>query len=181
MNKLGYCLDVCCASTDNGTNIQVYSLNNTNAQKFKFVPQTVKTSNTYDNKVSAFINNSNWKNGAYYGSSTKPKISPYKCSGCCAYAADFIKYVYGYDNFAQGSSFKNPNEIRTGDVIKVTGSQHWFVVLYRNGNNLTTAEGNWSNGKVCISDSAYTIKNNTLYRNNSVFRTFSVGYHFNMQ
>lgn len=46
----------------------------------------------------------------------------------------------------------------------MVNSQHWIVVLLRNGEHLTTTEGNWSNGAVCVSG-AYTIKNNRLYRN----------------
>lgn len=134
--------------------------------------------NNYDAKVNAFISDSRWKNNAYYPGSKSPIIASYSASGCCAYAADFVKYVYGHNGFSKGGWFSNPNEIRTGDVLKVIGSQHWIVVLYRNGNRLTTAEGNWTGGRVNISSSAYTVQNNTLCRNGSRFRTFSNGYHF---
>ena len=50
--------------------------------------------------------------------------------------------------------FTNPNDIRSGDVIWTGG--HWFVILYRNGNQLTTAEGNYA-GKVRITSSGYTV------------------------
>ena len=63
-------------------------------------------------------------------------------------------------------------------MIKVVNKQHWFVVLYRIGNKLVTAEGNWG-GKVVISDSIYTVKGNKIYRNGKKFRTFSIGYHSN--
>lgn len=47
----------------------------------------------------------------------------------------------------------------------------------RDGDSLYTAEGNWTNGKVVVSNGAYTVNGNTLCRDGSKFRTFSVGYH----
>lgn len=99
------------------------------------------------------------------------------CSGCAAYAADYVKYCYGKSSPRSGQAFYSAGEIRTGDVVVVTGSQHWIVVVSRNGSQLTTAEGNWG-GKVVVSSSAYTIQNGRLYRNGKPFRTFSVGYHY---
>ena len=135
------------------------------------------TSINYSEKVQSFLKDSRFKNGATWKSSQKPKLSSYNGSGCCAYAADFAKYVFGKSAPTSGTKFTNPQDIKEGDVIKVTGSQHWFVVLERNGQNLKTAEGNWG-GKVVVSSTAYTVKNNTLYRNGKKFRTFAAGYHF---
>lgn len=133
--------------------------------------------NNYSSKMQSFIKDSRFKNGATWKSNQKPKLSSYSCSGCCAYTADFVKYVFGKSSPRSGKKFTNPKDIKAGDVIKVTGSQHWFVVLERNGQKLKTAEGNWG-GKVVVSSSVYTVKNNTLYRNGKKFRTFSEGYHF---
>jgi hypothetical protein len=135
--------------------------------------------NSYDSKVSSFINTAKWKNGASWGYYQRPTIGGGNGIGCYAYANDFIKYVYGKSGSFEGTgtAFYSPSGIRSGDVIKVTNSQHWFVVLYRNGNKLTTAEGNWG-GKVVVSSSAYSVSGNTLYRNGKKFRTFSVGYHY---
>lgn len=132
---------------------------------------------SYSKKIEAFLKDSRFKNGATWKSSQKPKLSSYDGTGCCAYTADFAKYVFGKKAPTAGTKFTSPKDIRAGDVIKVTGSQHWFVVLERNGQTLKTAEGNWG-GKVVVSSSAYTVKNNTLYRNGKKFRTFSAGYHF---
>ncbi len=134
-------------------------------------------SSDYIKKVNAFLSKSDYKNGATWGASKKPILSSYSCSGCCAYAADFVKYVFGKNSPTSGTSFKNPGDIRAGDVIKVTNTQHWFVVISRNGNSLKVAEGNWD-GKVVVSNGTYTIEKNTLYRNGKKFRTFSAGYHF---
>ena len=131
----------------------------------------------YTEKMNAFINSNQWKHGAEWEGSKRPTISQYGGSGCCAYAADFVKYVFGSDNARGGSAFTNPSEIRSGDVIYVSGKDHWFVVLERNGNQLTTAEGNWG-GKVVISKTAYTVNQNTLMRDGKKFRTFEKGYHF---
>lgn len=142
--------------------------------------QTANNSqNSYARKVSEFTNTLKWRNGTAWGSSKRPTIGNGNGTGCYAYANDFIKYVFGAsgDFSSTGKAFYSPSGIRNGDVIKVVGSQHWFVVLYRNGNQLITAEGNWG-GKVLVSGSAYTISGNTLYRNGKRFRTFSVGYHY---
>lgn len=139
-------------------------------------PEPVSNDN-YTKKVNAFLSDSRFKNGASWGSSKRPVLSSYSCTGCCAYAADFAKYVFGKSSPTSGTKFTNPSEIKAGDVIKVLDSQHWFVVISRNGSSLKVAEGNWG-GKVVVSNGTYTVKNNTLYRNGKKFRTFAAGYHF---
>ncbi len=131
----------------------------------------------YSDRMQSFLKDSRFKNGATWKASQSPKLSSYGGIGCCAYAADFAKYVFGQSSPTSRNKFTNPKDIKAGDVIKVTGSQHWFVVLERNGQKLKTAEGNWG-GKVVVSSTTYTVKNNTLYRNGKKFRTFAAGYHF---
>lgn len=133
--------------------------------------------NNYSEKIQSFLKDNRFKNGATWKASQKPKLSSYGGSGCCAYAADFAKYVFGKAAPTSGKKFTNPKDIKAGDVIKVTGSQHWFVVLERNGEKLKTAEGNWL-GKVVVSSTKYTVKNNTLCMGGKKFRTFAAGYHF---
>ncbi len=173
-------LDVKGGKKTNGTNIQVYSPNATESQKWKLKKVSdgnkKSVSSEYEKKVQAFLADSRWKNGAKWSSSQRPKLSSYSASGCCAYAVDFCKYVFGKNSYSSGKKFTNPKEIKAGDVIKVTNSQHWFVVLERNGNKLKTAEGNWD-GKVVVSNGTYTISGNQLYRRGKKFRTFSAGYH----
>ena len=136
-----------------------------------------QVNSSYDSKVNAFKNESKFRNGASWSASKRPTLVASNLgSGCNAYARDFVKYVFD-KQLNEGQTFGSVNEIRNGDVLKVVNSQHWIVVLYRNGNRLSTAEGNWS-GRVVISDSTYTIQNNRLYRNGKPFRTFSLGYHF---
>ena len=173
-------LDVRGGKKINGTNIQVYNPgNNNDAQQWKLknVSDSSKNdSNGYTQKVNKFLSDSRWKNGATWKASQKPKISNYSAYGCCAYAVDFCKYVFDKNSYTAGRKFTNPNDIKAGDVIKVTNSQHWFVVIDRNGNKLKTAEGNWG-GKVVVSNGTYTINGNKLYRSGKPFRTFSAGYH----
>lgn len=133
-------------------------------------------SSSYDSKVYTFTHKKRYKHGAVWRAAQRPLISRFGGIGCCAYAADFHAYMTGKKKDFGKKTFKSVKKIKAGDVIKVLNKQHWFVVLYRKGNKLTTAEGNWG-GKVVISDSAYTIKGNRLYRNGKKFRTFSIGYH----
>ena len=97
--------------------------------------------------------------------------------GSVAYAADYAKCVYKKNSPTAGKKFTKASQIKSGDIVKVVNPQHWIVILERNGNKLTTAEGNWG-GKVRVSSKAYTIKNGKLCLNGKPFRTFSVGYHF---
>lgn len=177
-SALGNYLDVLGAVTADYTNIQVYTGNRTNAQKFKLVlTSTSSNTSSYSQKMNAFINDARWKNGTAWKSSQRPKLSSYNGTGCCAYTADFAKYVFNNNSPRGGSVFYNPKDIRSGDILYVNGSSHWVVVLERNGNSLKTAEGNW-NSKVVISEGVYTVSGNTLMRNGSKFRTFQCGYHF---
>lgn len=133
---------------------------------------------SYEEKYQAFINDDRWKNGIGWGGSQGPKLSGWSSSGCCAYCADFEKYVYGTQGWS-GSAFYSVADIKAGDILHVS-PEHWFVVLNRNGNNLYTAEGNCSS-KVIISNSRYTISGNSIsYTSGSGPASFSlvVGYHY---
>lgn len=141
-------------------------------------------SNDYDSKVRSFINDDRFKHGATWSAGKTPTISGAGTGwGCNAYARDFVKYVFDTNLKGNGSTqFYNINEIKAGDVIYVSPSDHWIVVLYRNGDNLTTAEGNWE-GKVVVGDIYYKIQNGNIYHRNrsnqnySYFRPFQYGYH----
>ena len=137
----------------------------------------IQTNSSYESRVEAFLADPRWRPGVWYGGSQRPKLSSYSSSGCCAYTADFVKYVFGKNAPTAGAAFYDPGQITGGDVIKVLGSQHWFVVLHRNGNVLDTVEGNWTNGTV-VRCNQYCVSGNRLLRNGKVFRTFAVGYHF---
>ena len=134
---------------------------------------TPQPDSNYDSKINSFINDSRFK----AGSSTT--------WDCFAYATQFVNNVYGISGVRNGQRFNSVNEIKSGDVIHVNNKTHWIVVLYRNGDNLTTIEGNWypkmnneSYARTRYSNSAYTITNGRLYHNGQPFRTWDCGYHY---
>lgn len=143
----------------------------------KMPPVPAKAANLYVQKVNAFLKDPRWQPGTTYNASQKPKLSKYSCVGCCAYAADFVQYVFGKDSPRSGTLFTSINQIKAGDIIVVSNSPHWIVVLARSGNSLETLEGNWM-GKAVRAKGAYTLNGNTLMRNGKKFRVFSLGYHF---
>lgn len=121
----------------------------------------------YAMKVYNFLKDSRFKNGTTWGGSKSPQLSSWRCSGCMAYAVDFCKYVYGADwktSSKKFQTYKNVNEIATGDAIRIEG--HYFVVLKREGNKLYTAEGNYSGRvRVSLANYGYYISGNKLYQN----------------
>lgn len=135
------------------------------------------SADTYSAKVQEFINTPRWANGASWGGSKTQswEYSDWSSSGCCAYCADFAGYVYGARRAWNDSGFTkttDPAQIQTGDIVHFNysnskrTSQHWIVVLERNGDKLYTAEGNaYVDGKysvVCITDEKWAIVNGTL-------------------
>ena len=138
----------------------------------------------YDSKVRSFINDNRFKHGATWSAGKTPTILGAGTGwGCNAYARDFVKYVFNTTLNGEGSvKFYDINEVKAGDTVFVT-PDHWFVVLYKNGDNLTTAEGNWE-GKVGVGDIYYKIQDGKIYHRNrasqnySYFRPFQYGYHY---
>ena len=126
-------------------------------------------------KIRNFVNDSRWKDGVSWGYYQRPKLSTYSSMGCCAYAADFVKYVYGKNSPRSGSYYTGSGNIRSGDVIYVT-PQHWMVVVSRNGNTLQVMEGNYSSR---VHSATYRLSGNSILRSNgTTYKTFSYGYHF---
>lgn len=140
------------------------------------------STSTFATKVQSFISDSRWKNGIAWADAQKPKLSKWSSTGCCAYAADFAAYVYGSTSAAWTSSdftkYTDLNEIRAGDIIHT--SNHWFVVLERNGNTFRTAEGNFDD-KTRVCNDGWGIKNGKIYNLKATDgeRTFEYGYHYN--
>ncbi|MBR4211668.1 MAG: hypothetical protein IKR84_04695 [Oscillibacter sp.] len=136
---------------------------------------TAKKNSAPTTKISKFIKDNRWKNGISWGYYQRPKTSTYGSIGCCAYAADFVKYVYGSNNLRSGSKYTKASAIKTGDVLYGT-PQHWMCVVSRSGSTLKIAQGNCSS-KVRIA--TYTLDGNKIKTSNgSVFKTFSYGYHY---
>ncbi len=129
-------------------------------------------------KYTNFLNDARWKPGITYNGSQKPKLLPnLGNTGCAAYAADFVKYMFGKDTPRSGTHFTNPNEIRAGDIL-VFNRPHWVVVLGRNGNSLDTVEANWYQGKVERHNGTYTISGNNVLRDGKSIGKFIDGYHY---
>lgn len=169
------------SSTVNGITVR-YKMGlvsqNTYNSYAKSVSGNGNNNSSYSTKVSEFLNKSQYKNGATWGANKTPMLSSYSSKGCCAYTADFVKYVFGKNSPRGGTYFTNINDIKAGDVI-VLNNPHWFVVLERySDGRLKVAEGNVNNGKVRVSDSVYKIQNGNLYSWGSQVTTFNCGYHF---
>lgn len=133
---------------------------------------SVKTLESYENKITKFLNDSRWRKGTSWGKSTKSKLGG-NWYQCAAYAYDFSKYVFNKNPNSSGKDKPisidsgTTKNIRRGDVIKInySGGVHWFVVLERSGNSLTTADANWPvNGKrqVRIGDDNFVIEGNRI-------------------
>ena len=130
---------------------------------------TSMSASEYNSKVNSFLSDSRYKGGAV-------------CTNCYDYTNWFTSYMFGRSPRG-GDAFSNPSEIRAGDILHFyhswsTGSsQHWIVVLSRDGNSLYTAEGNVSGGKVRISNSQYWIEGNQLKERGSTITSFDSGWH----
>ncbi len=133
------------------------------------------TSSSVSSKISAFISDSRWKSGVSWGSSQTPKLSSYSSTGCCAYAADFAKYVHGASSPRGGTKYTSASDIATGDIIYVT-PQHWMCILSRSGSTIKVAEGNYDS---VVHIGTYTISGSKILTSSgSTYKTFSYGYHF---
>lgn len=151
----------------------------TSIVSFRHVPNSTPTQ-----KMNNFINDGRWKNGIAWGNNQRPKLSTYSSIGCCAYAADFVRYVYNNNNARSGTRFTNVGGIKAGDVLHINNSkwgQHWICVLSRNGNSLQVAEGNvLKNGAhvTMVSNGTWVISGNNIYSNYAkVTYTLTDGYH----
>jgi len=137
----------------------------------------------YNNKVDEFLNNDKYKDGATWTGANGTEASPHSGTGCNAYASEFAKLVFNHDSPRTDDSYTDADEIRDGDIIYVeevygTGQKkpHWIVVISREGEQLTTTEGNWE-GKVVNSDTKYTVQDGKIYINGKPFRKIVEAYH----
>lgn len=180
---LGWAKNGEAAGTANGytgiTAVKIKLLNRNEkvrSDKAAFVDYQNYTTESYRREVNSFIHDSRWSDGSYWCYGQYPTISFWSCIGCCAYAADFVKYVFGMDDPGAGELYTDSRYIRSGDVLYFV-SDHWVCVLYRKGSTLITAEGNWG-GEVIVSSDTYYMVGDTVYRDGEPFRTFAEGYHY---
>lgn len=137
-------------------------------------------------RENAFINNKKWKPGAKWGHGKRATLISNDCYGCCAYAMDYVKYVYGFNFYEASKKQKQKytaiSKIAAGDVIYASkgygdaAGQHWMVVLGRSGRKLDIIEGN-VNGKV--RRATYVISGGNICKpDGTKYKKFSYGYHF---
>ena len=137
--------------------------------------------------IDEFLNDERWEEDTPWDSSQRPKLADGYATGCCAYATDYVYYCYGYSNPRAGDDFYDLNECRVGDVI-CTGNPdtwsigHWAVVIQREGDVLTIAEGNATHGDgewvVLMCRDWTIISDENRFDGDRAERQFLVGYHY---
>lgn len=150
----------------------------------------------YDAKVYEFIDTPKYKDRALWSASQPTTVEGAGSgTGCNAYIRDFVKLVYGitfdrYEREKAGKAYSSIEDVQAGDVIWFNdgyeSDSHWLVVLYREGEYLATAEGNWG-GTAYVGDYHYRIHDGRLQHRNrenesygklSRDRVFYMGFHF---
>lgn len=135
---------------------------------FSALPQKAEAAidyDTYKARYQAFISDSRWKNGIWWGDSQTPKTASWSSSGCFAYTADFVYEVFGVEINTLSDLHYDASQIQAGDIVRIN-NWHSFVVLERNGSKLYTAEGNTTvsgSPRVYITDSKYSVNGSILY------------------
>ena len=147
---------------EDGASVQ--SLSYDNNVTFHFVAQWKDVG--WAARMNQFIKLDRYKNGDMWGSNQSPLISDYDASGCRAYAADFVAYVYGkrkthsdpknqkYDSYidnngGESGKIRDITKILAGDIVCCQANEnHLFVVIKIQWDEnksmavMTTAEGN---------------------------------------
>ena len=126
-------------------------------------------------KINEFLSDSRWMEGKSWGYYQRPKVSGYGSIGCCAYAADWAKQIFGKNSPRDGAVYYSSGDIREGDIIYVT-PQHWMCVISRSGDTIKVAEGNYNSS---VHVGTYIISGSSLYYTSwRYYKSFSCGYHF---
>ncbi len=115
--------------------------------------------------------NAPWGRGHFPIISWHPKHRRYACA---AFANDFSMYVFGKRYDGGSERFSDPEEIRTGDYIRINGG-HKLIVAYRDGEKLYTIEGNHCKS-IKPSAKRHRVRDGKLFRN-GVERKITAGFH----
>lgn len=134
----------------------------------------VETQAEYDTRAKELLSERAYAQNAPWGK-MHPAIltdeGAYECAGMCS---DFVKYMYD-DSFATGGErFTDPEEIRTGDIIRF--KSHFFSVVYRKGGVLQTIEGNM-NAHINKSSKMYRLSGGKLFEGDRELE-FEYGKHY---
>ncbi len=132
----------------------------------------VKTQAEYDARAKQMMNEHAFREGRPWGKMFPSLLGNSSCFECAAMAADFSTYMFD-GSLKSGEKFEKVDEIRSGDIVYM--ETHFFAVVYRKGNQLTTIEGNM-NKSVSKSTSRYAIKNGKLTCGGKE-EVFVYGYH----
>jgi hypothetical protein len=138
----------------------------------------VNTMGGYHKRVGELYGEYVFRSGAPWGSGHFPIISwrpKHRRFACAAFANDFSMYVFGKPYDKGSIRFTDPEEIRTGDCIRLSGNGHKVIVAYRDGEKLYTIEGNL-NKTMQMSTTRHRIKDGKLFRNGAK-RKMSAGFH----
>ncbi len=132
----------------------------------------VKTEAEYNARAKQLFAEHAFREGRPWGKMAPSVIGNDSCYECAAMAADFATYMFD-GGLKSGTRFEKASEIRSGDVIFKEG--HFFAVVFRKGDQLTTIEGNM-NQVVSRSNKRYYIKDGKLMSGGKD-AVFLYGYH----
>jgi hypothetical protein len=99
----------------------------------------VKTQAEYDARAKQMMEEYAFRSGRPWGKMFPSILGNSGCFECAAMAADATTYMFD-GSLGTGEEFTKASEIRSGDVVHF--KSHFIFVIYRNGSQLTTIEGN---------------------------------------
>ncbi len=132
----------------------------------------VKTEAEYNARAKQLFAEHAFREGRPWGKMAPSVLGNNSCYECAAMAADFATYMFD-GSLKSGERFEKADEIRSGDVIFKEG--HFFAVVFRKGDQLTTIEGNM-NKCVSRSNKRYAVKDGKLISGGKD-AVFVYGYH----
>lgn len=132
----------------------------------------VKTVAEYNKRAAELFSEYAYRTGRPWGKMHPALLTHEGCYECAGMASDFAKYMFG-TGLSKGELFKDASEIRSGDTVYM--KSHYFAVVFRNGEQLHTIEGNM-NAIVCQSKTRYSVRNGKLYCGKEE-RVFERGWH----
>ncbi len=99
----------------------------------------VKNQKEYDARAKQMTEEYAFRSGRPWGKMFPSILGNSGCFECAAMAADATTYMFD-GSLGTGEEFTKASEIRSGDVVHF--KSHFIFVIYRNGSQLTTIEGN---------------------------------------
>ncbi|MBP5321012.1 MAG: hypothetical protein J6334_08480 [Kiritimatiellae bacterium] len=119
----------------------------------------VETMAAYKVRAAEMLAEHAYRQGRPWGTMFPALLTKEGAYECAAMTSDFGRYLFGTGMNA-GERFTDPSEIRSGDIIHL--KSHFFAVVFRNGSQLHTIEGNM-NSAVNQSKTYYSVKDGKVY------------------